>query len=298
MVTTTVGDIFLDIDLDSLSRASQTFFLENLKKYMQTVTNLASPKRIKILYHELLEPEKTLVQECENCNGYPLEIAKNVLKLVIKKENKYFKYLIDTNKMELQVFFEKRLVQEDLKFFSLTLQNLDCVIFNLFLVKYNCLIVHSSAFIYANKAYLFLGHSGYGKSTIYNLIKTKVPNSEVLSQDRNMLFLRDNKVYLAKFWREFAPFQEDKFYNKMAILEKAFFIEKSNLNTKESVSTKISRLKISNLFYRFSNNKQFLIDATNLIFNFTKFFDNFYLLEFTKDNKFIAFINSEIKNKK
>lgn len=300
MITFILGDVFFDIDLSFLLEKNREIISNRLEKRIVFAKNIIGTKRIKIIFKEMsrFEVSENLEQDYEKCNGTILEIKNNLSKLVIKTGDGYYlKYSIDINRMELFVFFEEAILARDLNAFSLTLGGLDYALLNIFLVKYDHLIVHSSAFIYKEAAFLFLGHSGYGKSTIYNIVKNNIEEIVPLCEDRNILYLKDGVVYLANFWREFVSTDNKyKFYNYTAKLKKAFFIEKSETNAKDFAEIKLARLKIFNTFFRFSDDKAFINEATALIFNFTAIFNNFYSLKFTKDAKFITFIKQEIEN--
>jgi len=68
------------------------------------------------------------------------------------------------------------------------------------------IIIHASAFRYKNKAHLFVGHSGAGKTTIVELAN-KYYGLEILCDNQAFLYEKGNSFYLA-------PFPFDPFHNK------------------------------------------------------------------------------------
>ena len=299
MFTIPVGDVSADVDLSHLSSKNRDIIIKRTKEKMKIIRDAKNKKRIKIVFFELPWNVKKnkLEERCLECNNSIIEKKKGLFELVVKTYDSYFiKYIINIEKMELTVYFEEQILKRDSGSFSLTLNGLDYALLNLFLIKYKHLMVHSSAFIFNDKAYLFLGHSRYGKSTIYNNIKNNLKGASLLSEDRNIILLRNNEVYVCDFWREFVSLRRERFYNKIAKIEKIYFIEKSDKNEKKQISVDESKLRLFNFFFRYPNDKLFIQNATNLIFDITTLFNNFYMLKFTKDSSFIDFIRSEVSD--
>lgn len=67
------------------------------------------------------------------------------------------------------------------------------VAFGLFALQHNTVAIHASTVIYKNKAILFLGESGTGKSTHTCLWLSSVPGAELLNDDSPILHIEQGK---------------------------------------------------------------------------------------------------------
>lgn len=68
--------------------------------------------------------------------------------------------------------------------------------FGLLTLPYNTVAIHSSVIDYNNRAYMFLGESGTGKSTHTKLWLNNITGAELLNDDSPFLRVLGNKVYV------------------------------------------------------------------------------------------------------
>lgn len=67
--------------------------------------------------------------------------------------------------------------------------------FGLMVLSGNTLAIHSSCIVYQDKAVLFLGESGTGKSTHTRLWREHIPGAALLNDDSPMIRIEDGKVW-------------------------------------------------------------------------------------------------------
>jgi hypothetical protein len=67
--------------------------------------------------------------------------------------------------------------------------------FGLMTIPYNTVAIHSSCIVYNNKAILFLGESGTGKSTHTRLWRKNIEGAFLLNDDSPILRVEDNKIW-------------------------------------------------------------------------------------------------------
>lgn len=67
--------------------------------------------------------------------------------------------------------------------------------FGLKILPFNTVAIHSSCIVYQNKAVLFLGESGTGKSTHTRLWRENIEGAFLLNDDSPVITVRDNKVW-------------------------------------------------------------------------------------------------------
>lgn len=145
------------------------------------------------------------------------------------------------------------------------------------LQKKDVLILHASASLIRNKAYVFLGKSGGGKSTIIKLLKEKHPaladDSVFIYQDGGKFFLTQTPFYEKEWWI--------KKTNKSYSLGGIFFLKKSqNFElVKEQDHKTIYSYLLKQAVWNEMINKKYLKLAINLILKY----NNFYYLNFAKD---------------
>ena len=67
--------------------------------------------------------------------------------------------------------------------------------FGLMTLPYDTVAIHSSCIVYKNKAYLFLGESGTGKSTHTRLWRENIEGAVLLNDDSPMIRVEEGKVW-------------------------------------------------------------------------------------------------------
>lgn len=105
-------------------------------------------------------------------------------------------------------------------------------------------ILHASACLFKNKALVFVGKSGAGKSTIKDLLSSSL---KPLSDDVVFIKPKKNKYYLYQPFHQIMKDKKIKYTNKKFSLGKIFFLVKSNkrskiimIKNKEKIFRKIS----------------------------------------------------------
>jgi len=96
-------------------------------------------------------------------------------------------------------------------------------------------LFHSTAVKYNNKGYLFIGHSGAGKTTMAKIMKN---DATILCDDRNIVRLIDNKFHLYGTWRhsDLGLVSSDS-----APLKGIFFLNQSKHNRIELIKNSTQR---------------------------------------------------------
>jgi hypothetical protein len=100
-----------------------------------------------------------------------------------------------------------------------------------YLIKDNILLIHGSSFVYKGKAYLFVGTSGAGKSTIVS--KSNLSNR--LADDTVVIFFKNKIPYVYQTPFEKIPFNNHK--DRKFKIAKIFKIIQSKQNKTERLST-------------------------------------------------------------
>ncbi len=96
------------------------------------------------------------------------------------------------------------------------------------LLKYNKLMAHSAVFTLKGKAFIFLGESGDGKSTIIDKVKDF---STVFNDETNVIDVNNKIVYSTPFWGDNGLFS----YNRHPF-ERIFVLKKLNKNCIEEIN--------------------------------------------------------------
>lgn len=113
-------------------------------------------------------------------------------------------------------------------------------------------LIHSSGFNYKDKAFIFIGKSGAGKTTIANIFS----KFNILSDELVALRIIEGKFFAfsTPFWGEMK--NEEK--NLKSKLKKIFFIKKHNDNREVGIRKKEALLKILRCVMNFSKEKEAL----------------------------------------
>lgn len=148
--------------------------------------------------------------------------------------------------------------------------------------------VHCSAVRFKNKAYLFLGKPGAGKSTAMSLLSKKF---SPLSDDSGIIKKEGNNYFFYQ-----TPFLEKKSWvkknNDKLYLGKIFFLRKKPYFKIEKIENKdyIIERMIKQLF----SAKELGKKQMKTLLRFISQFDGFYFLSFAKDqNKLIKLIDCD-----
>jgi hypothetical protein len=148
------------------------------------------------------------------------------------------------------------------------------ILYNL-LLKNDGFILHSSAVNIDNKAYVFLGNSGAGKSTIASfLASVGVPlgdDTTIIRREKDSYYCYSSAAVEKNFWNLKNP--------RKVSLAKVFFIKKSKSHGVTVIKNKEEIVRLLN--------KQVYIEGENLHFHFRQMlkminsFSKFYFLEFS-----------------
>ncbi len=103
------------------------------------------------------------------------------------------------------------------------------------LIKYNMLLVHSAAFLYKGNAFLFLGETGKGKSTLIKKVKNR---AVVLCDETNIIDVENMLVYSTPFWGDVPQIT-----NMRAPLSRVFILEKLDKNVVKILDKKNATLQ-------------------------------------------------------
>lgn len=147
--------------------------------------------------------------------------------------------------------------------------------------NYNGFIAHASAILKDDQAFIFLGLSGAGKSTIVKLLSDKY---QVLADDSVIIRKLNNEYYLFQ-----TPFFEKEFNFKKNIngfpLKKIFLLSKS----KHTFLKKLTSRKKVLPFLLINNHAHIIYNPKNAqtarILEFVSKFNNFNKLNFAKDKQ-------------
>lgn len=194
---------------------------------------------------------------------------RNLEMMIQTVSKKHFLNIYEEDNTSLTTFYHLSEVQ-----FSLIIRK----VCQQLLSKHNGLLIHASAVLLKNKALVFLGKSGAGKSTTIKLLAS---SSKALADDSVIIKKEGSQYYFYQ-----TPFREKSFWvikgSGKFRLGKILFLKKDSkqrvikLKDKEEISKQIL--------------EQFLtqeIDANIQITSLLKFisgFDNFYTLHFNLKN--------------
>jgi hypothetical protein len=147
------------------------------------------------------------------------------------------------------------------------------------LLKNRGFILHSSASISEDEAFVFVGSSGAGKSTSAKLLKEEYPR---LNDDKSIIRKVNNNYFCYQ-----NSFREKYEYRKNPEIDargykvsKLFFLRKSNDFKMEKIADK--DLVLKKILKQVLNSGQIPIGNA---MKFVSSFDNFYYLYFAKDKK-------------
>jgi hypothetical protein len=149
--------------------------------------------------------------------------------------------------------------------------------------KKSAFLIHSSAVIKNNKALLFIGPSGIGKSTAANILQEKIADDLVAVKEMETTY----DIYPGPYMEKDSIEKDLKGY----ALGTVFFLKRLNTFSIEKIKDKseVFQLLLSQLFTR----KKYLKSQYKLLTRFVNNFDSFYYLSFLKNKKiFHSFIST------
>ncbi|MCL4364042.1 hypothetical protein M1328_02270 [Patescibacteria group bacterium] len=201
-----------------------------------------------------------------------------------KKDDEYFyiNYFINKSKNKTVTFYRNSLFE-----FNVMLR----LILSFLLRTNNGFFVHASAVAYNDKADIFLGKSGAGKSTVRQLLDEKYLS---LADDVAILKKESKKFYIYQF-----PFLEGKTYlvkktNKKYLLNRVIFIDKADNYKLIQLTDKKSIIKLMSKQLLFDNNPRLLSKELKNTLQFVTKFNRFYKLKFARDkNKLLELIKDK-----
>lgn len=139
------------------------------------------------------------------------------------------------------------------------------------ILRYNGILLHSSAVVKDNYAYLFSAPSGTGKSTHTSLWLDKFNDAYILNDDKPAILLIDNKLYAAG-----TPFSGkcDLSKNEIIPLKGICFIERSSNNWIKQIDKKTAIYEILNQTERIPYEKDMILilDLIDKIVSHTNIF--------------------------
>jgi hypothetical protein len=188
--------------------------------------------------------------------------------LIIKENHKrlYIKYYEVINSRYI-TFHHISFVQFQLLLITITLEILN---------KNNAFVLHSSGIAHNNKAEIFIGDSGSGKSTIMNMLKNKyIP----IADDSVIINKNTNKNFVYQ-----TPFVEKEYWmrknRKRFILDNIFFIVQAPKNRIVKIFDK--KYLLERLIKATTSEKEHQPNQIKYIMEFLSKFSNFYFFYFNK----------------
>lgn len=173
---------------------------EEWKKYFRKMYSASS-----LISFSELQTESSLMATLDL-----IEEKSNVPKMeFVADENDLFRYEIRVSNFAL--------------FFFLSVHQLIARIFNILFHLDGGLVLHASSILFNDKAYIFAGHSGRGKSTLVDFFHEKYKDSTILSDNSAFIRKEENKFLLhpSPYLESNRIFQSQKTLN----LNKAFEID-------------------------------------------------------------------------
>lgn len=202
---------------------------------------------------------------------------------------------INQNNKEYVPIFEMVSGKKIFTYYQISLMQFEIVLkkaLYALLEKNRGFVIHSSSVKIGRTAYIFMGKSGAGKSTIAQLLDKKY---QALSDDITFLRKINSKYYIFQ-----TPFREKAWWIKkntsLYELKNAFFINKSQIFEIKKITNQdfISAGVLSQLAAAQGNPKNIFKEALSL----TKNFGNFYNLYFDKDgDKIVKLITKAVNEK-
>jgi len=194
-------------------------------------------------------------------------------------EKPHFEFLFEINLDKNYLFLYESISPKRIRtFYYISYQQIQIIIRSIcqkLLVKNKGLMVHASASLIDGKAYIFLGQSGAGKSTIVKILSAKY---HPLADDMLIVKLEDGKPYLYQ-----VPFVERNFIQNKNLeryeIGGFYFLQKSLIQKQELVENKeeIIQRFIEQLFSE-EEDKTMQIDS---LFELISIFNNFNYLYFS-----------------
>lgn len=206
---------------------------------------------------------------------------------IIYSPNNQFEVKIQTIEKKVYIkFYEESTRDKITTYYHISPMHLQLILRKVcqtLLSKNNGLMIHASASFVNNKANIFLGNSGAGKSTIMTILNDKFPSladdSIILKKEKNDFFVyqtpfieknnwvikKSNRVKLGNiFFLKKADFNRiDKFTDKGLITKK--FLDQFLTEREDSKEQSVNLLKLINVFNNFYVCNFNLKDAKQLI---------------------------------
>ncbi len=140
-------------------------------------------------------------------------------------------------------------------------------------------ILHSSAANIRGKAYLFLGKSGAGKSTVITLLKKEyqslADDSVIIKKEEGVFYLYQTPFFEKNNW--FSKGSKRYFLGKVYFLRKKTFFKIEKIENKKGLLKKI--------IYQFWTDKEHVKKQLKVILDFVNENNRFYFLHFNKKKK-------------
>ncbi len=253
----------------------------------KTILNIAG-YRIALIFHP---SDKRMLKETE----IKEKIIKCYLNFILEKVNKKVDFQIDfIQKYQYEILSRKTLREHYINFYEEKAKNRITTYYHIsfpqlqiiirralqnLLAKDKGILIHASASLINNSAFLFLGKSGSGKSTAVKLIS---PDFSPLADDTAILKKEGEKYYIYQ-----TPFQEKNY----AIIRKSqriklgmiFFIKKAPFFKLEKIRNKktIAKEIIQQLFIEDNDTRNHVKN----VLNFVSEFKDFNYLYFARSNR-------------
>ncbi len=186
-------------------------------------------------------------------------------------------YLINEDiEADFKIELSDKLINEKLvEYPHLTIDEIEYIflgqLFYRHILRHNGILLHSSAVVKDNKAYLFSAPSGTGKSTHTSLWLKTFPDAYILNDDKPAILLIDGKLYAAG-----TPFSGkcDLSKNEIVQLQGICFIERSIDNWIKPISKKQAIFEILNQTERipYEKDMQLILDLIAQIVNYTNIY--------------------------
>src|SRR5690554_2871594 len=109
------------------------------------------------------------------------------------------------------------------------------------------LLIHSSCVIEGDRAHLFSGHSGAGKSTVVILSEPRM----ILSDEATLIYFKDNEPYVVD-----SPFRSDSisnFHDQMYPLAGIYILYQSNVNKLTAIKSSDGLLHMTDKIFYWSH---------------------------------------------